>query len=124
VTTPDDPRDILGLLAAPAPDPALTARVVAAARPLLAANAQRSSARAWLRPLLVALLPLPLLIVVDTALVRTLHSVLAIALPDALSTYFAGQYALLLLLLATLGYASIPLLADRQSRAALEEGHV
>jgi hypothetical protein len=120
----DDPRDLLGPLATPAPDPALTARVVASARPLLAANARRATARAWLRPLLVALLPLPLLVAVDVTLVRALHALLAIVLPDALSTYFAGQYALLLLLLATLGYASIPLLADRQHRAVLEEGHV
>jgi hypothetical protein len=124
MTSPNDPRDLLGPIPAPAPDPALTARVVAAARPLLAANARHATARAWLRPLLVALLPLPLLVVVDTALVRTLHAVLALALPDALSMYFAGQYALLLLLLATLGYAAIPILAERQSRALLEEGHV
>lgn len=124
MTTPDDPRSLLGDLPTPPPGPELAARVVAAARPLLAAHARRATVRAWLRPLLVALLPLPLLVAIDVSLVRALHALLSIALPEALSTYLAAQYALLLLLLAALGYAAIPVLADRQSRAALEERHV
>jgi hypothetical protein len=122
-TTPDDPRDLLGPLATPPPRPGLTRDVLAAAALLLAAHARRTSARAWLRPLVVALLPLPLLVVADVWLVRTLHAVLSWVLPSIVSTYLVAQYALALLLLATLGYAAVPLLAERQMRTLPEDAH-
>ena len=123
MTTPDDPRDLLGPLAVPPPRPGLTRDVLAAAAPLLAAHARRTSARAWLRPLAVALLPLPLLVVADVWVVRTLHAALSWVLPSVLSTYFVAQYALALLLLATLGYAAVPILAERQMRSLPEDAH-
>jgi hypothetical protein len=120
----DDPRTLLGPLDTPPPPHDLVPRTLAAAAPLLAMHARRAGVRAWIRPLAVALLPLPLILVVDAAIVRGLHALLSIVLPDALSTYFAAQYALLMLLLLGLAYAAVPVLADRQARAALEEAHV
>ena len=122
--TTDDPRKLLGALETPPPSSDLVARTLDAAAPLLAAHARRAGVRAWLRPLVVALLPLPIILAVDAALVRALHELLSLVLPVALSTYLVGQYALLLLLLLGLGYAAVPVLADRQARAALEDAHV
>jgi hypothetical protein len=122
--TLDDPRDILGALETPPPPPHLVPRTLAAAAPLLAAHARRGRASAWARPLLVALLPLPLILAVDAVAVRTLHDLLSTVLPSALSTYFTAQYALMVMLLLGLAYAAVPVLADRQARAALEDAHV
>jgi hypothetical protein len=119
----DDPRDLLGPLETPPPPPDLVPRTLAAARPLLAAHARRGRANAWARPLVVALLPLPLILAVDVLAVRALHDLLSIVLPGALSTYFAAQYALMVLLLLGLAYAAVPVLVDRQARAALEDVH-
>jgi hypothetical protein len=55
--------------------------------------------------------------------VRTLHAVLSWVLPSIVSTYLVAQYALALLLLATLGYAAVPLLAERQMRTLPEDAH-
>jgi hypothetical protein len=120
----DDPRAILGPLDAPPPPPDLAARTMAAAAPLLAMRARRAHARAWVRPLLVTLVPLPAILALDAAIVRALHSLLSVVLPEALSTYFSAQYALLALLLLAIGYAAVPVIAERQARAALEEAHV
>jgi len=125
MTTPDDdPRSFLGPLDVPPPPADLTRRVLTAAAPLLAARARRATWRAWLRPLAVALVPLPLIVAADIALVRALYTVLALVLPSALSTYLVAQYALLITFLVATGYAAVPLLADRQSRAVLEDAHV
>jgi hypothetical protein len=120
----DDPRMLLGPLETPPPPHDLVPRTLAAAAPLLAAHARRAGVWAWARPLAVALVPLPIILAVDAALLRGLHALLSIVLPDALSTYFTAQYALLVLLLLGLAYAAVPVLADRQARAALEEAHV
>lgn len=120
----DDPRTLLGPLDTPPPPDDLVPRTLAAAAPLLAMHARRAGVGAWARPLAVALLPLPIILAVDAALVRGLHALLSIVLPDVLSTYFAAQYALLVLLLLGLAYAAVPVLADRQARAALEDAHV
>jgi hypothetical protein len=120
----DDPRALLGPLDTPPPPDDFVVRTLAAAAPLLAVNARRTSVWAWARPLAVALLPLPLILVVDAAIVSGLHTLLSFVLPDALSTYFAAQYALFMLLLLGLAYAAVPVLADRQARAALEDAHV
>jgi hypothetical protein len=122
--TDGDPRRVLGALDVPEMPAVLRARVLAAAAPLLAAHARRSSARLWLRPLAVALAPLPLVVVLNLTIVRLLHGLLATVLPDAVSTYLVVQHGLFVLLLAALTYAAVPLLADRQARAALEEMHV
>jgi hypothetical protein len=124
MTADDDPRAMLGPLDTPPPPADLTARTLAAVAPLLLAHARRAGVRAWLRPLAVALVPLPAILAVDAAIVRALHALLSTVLPAALSTYFTAQYALLVLLLLALAYAAVPVLAERQARAALEEAHV
>jgi hypothetical protein len=118
--TTDDPRTILGSLDVPAMPADLSSRVLAAAAPLLAAHMHRTSVRAWLRPLVVALLPLPLVVVANVAIARALYAVLSMVLPDAVSAYLVVQHALFVLLLLGATYAAVPLLADRQARAALE----
>jgi hypothetical protein len=124
VTERDELHALLGSLDAPEPPPALTARTLEAAAPLLALHAGRARWRAWLRPLAVSLLPLPAIIAADVALVRVLHGLLALVLPSPLSVYLVGQYALVLALLLSLAYAAVPLVAERQARARLEESHV
>ena len=119
----DDPRALLGALDTPAPPPDLTPRVMAAVAPLLAAHARRTSWRTFLRPLLVALLPLPLILAADVAIVTTLYTLLSFVLPAAVSTVLVVQYALFVLLSLALAYAAIPVLVDRQARATFEEAH-
>ncbi len=122
--TTDDPRTLLGPLETPSPPPDLVARTLVAAGPLLAAHARRARARSWLRPLVVALMPLPLILAVDAALARLLYGILSTVLPSAVSTYLVGQYALVVVLLLGGAYAAVPVLADRQARAAMESSHV
>lgn len=117
----DDPRRLLGPLDTPPPPFDLTARTLAAAAPLLAVHARRAGSRSWVRPLLVALVPLPLILAGDAAIIVGLHALLSLVLPAAISTYLVAQYALLVVLLLGLAYAAVPLLADRQARAALED---
>jgi hypothetical protein len=104
-----------------APPAALQACVLRAAAPLLAQHARRISWSGVLRPVAAALVPLPLVLLVDAYLVRTAHDVLQTLLPSALSTYLVFNYGALLALLLTLTYGAIPLLADRQMRLRHEE---
>jgi hypothetical protein len=120
----DDPRDLLGPLEVPPTSPDLVSKTLAAAAPLLVAHARRTRARVWLRPLVVALLPLPLVVAVDVLVARALYALLSLFLPDVVTTYLVAQYLLLMLLLVGLTYAAVPVLADRQAHALLEEAHV
>jgi hypothetical protein len=124
IVDPDDPRALLGALEPPPPPPDLVPRVLAAATPLLAAQARRASLRSVVRPLLVALLPLPLLVAANVLVAGALYAVLSFLLPAALSTYLVVQYALFALLSLALAYAAVPILVDRQARASFEEAHV
>lgn len=118
----DDPalRRLLDAPPVPPPSPDLTERTLVAAAPLLAVHARRAAVRSVLAPVLAALVPLPIVVGVDLALVRALHAVLALVLPVAVSTFVAVNYALLLALLLGTTYAAVPLLVDRQLRAGLE----
>ena len=64
-----------------------------------------------------------LILALDWFLVRGAHALLSGLLPDALSLYLAGSYAVLLATLLGLTYAAVPLLAARQLRPPLEEHH-
>ena len=119
----DDPRALLGALDTPPPPAHLLPRVLAATAPLLAAHARRASVRAFVRPLVVTLLPLPLIVVANVAVAGALYALLSLALPAAVSTYLVTQYVLFVLVLLGLAYAAVPLLVDRQARAAFEESH-
>ncbi len=108
---------------APAPpSPGLEAAVLHAAAPVLR---QARRARWWAvgRALAAALVPLPLVVLVDALLVRGLHAALDIVLPAGLSTYLVFNYAALLALLLSLTYAAVPLLVERQARSRWMEPH-
>jgi len=111
----------------PAPPPSLAPRVLAAAAPLLARNARRAAWRttwpAVARALAAALLPLPAILVFDVALVRAIYALLGAVLPHGLSLYLVVNHAALLVLLLTLTYAAVPVLAARQARLLLQDGH-
>jgi hypothetical protein len=102
----------------------LSARVCAAAAPLLAASAARRTRPAWAtvaRALGAALLPLPALVLLDVAIVRGAYALLSAVLPGALSFYLVLNYATLLALLLGLTYGAIPVLAERQARLRFGE---
>lgn len=109
----------------PPPSPALVPRVLAAAAPILALQATRLSRAVWTRiarAVAVALVPLPLVLLVNWFVVRTIHGVLSAWLPEALSLYLVTQYVVLIALLLGLTYAAVPVLAAR--RLAPEDAHV
>jgi hypothetical protein len=109
----------------PPPSSALATRVLAAAEPLLAARRRRVDWPLVLRALGAALLPLPLILVVDVALVGVAYQLLASVLPQALTTYLVANLATTLALLLALTYAAVPLLAARQQAAhSFEDAHV
>jgi hypothetical protein len=113
------------LAADPHPEPlsGLSARVLTAAAPLLARHAARARRRGLLAAVAAALVPLPVVLALNAALVLGLHHVLSAVLPAALSTWVVVHYAALLALLLAATYGSIPILAERQARRRLEEGH-
>ncbi|MBX3024420.1 hypothetical protein KF840_05860 [bacterium] len=91
---------------------ALSARALAAAGPELAARAAF-----WprlLRVLGVALMPLPLLVAANVALVAWLYALADAWLPHGVAIYLAASYALAALVGVGLSYASIPLLLARR----------
>jgi hypothetical protein len=119
-----------------APPPDLAARVLAAAAPLLVANAQAergqrataATARFDGVRLATALVPavllFPLLVLADVLLLRLLHGLLATLLPQPVTTYLVASYAALLAALVCLTFGAIPLLVQRQGAAPWKEGHV
>jgi len=104
------------------PAPGLSAAVLRVARPLLR-EARRARWAAVARALAAALVPLPLIVLLDATIVRALRSALAVVLPSGLSTYLAFNYAALLALLLSITYAAVPLLVERQARGRWMESH-
>jgi len=123
-------RAVAAALAAarpPVPAAALAARVRHAAEPVLASHARRAQEAGFAlwrtvgRAVAAALLPLPLLVLIDGWVLRAIYETLRAVLPDALSLYFVVNYTTLLALLLTVAYGAIPLLAERQTRLRHEE---
>jgi len=112
----------LATFAPPPPGPGLGAAVLRAARPVLR-QARRARWAAVARALAASLVPLPLIVLLDAAIVRALRSALAVVLPSGLSTYLAFNYAALLALLLAITYAAVPLLVERQARGRWMESH-
>jgi hypothetical protein len=108
---------------APAPPPALAARVRRAAGPLLERNAHRLAWRALARALGAALLPLPVILFLDVQALRAAYALLRSVLPDGLSLYVVFNQAATVTLLLALSYAAIPILAERQVRLRWRESH-
>lgn len=102
-----------------APSPALAARVLKAARPLLDAKRRHVARRALAAAVAAALVPLPLILMIDVWALGTIYDWLARVLPPALSFYLVVNYAAVLALLGALTYGAIPLLAERQARGLL-----
>ena len=102
---------------APAVPTGASARVLAAAAPLLAANAAQSARRRLVRALAAGLAPLPAILVLDFWLVRAGYDLLTRFLPDALSLYVVANWVGFLALLLALTYGAIPFLAARQGPA-------
>ena len=94
-----------------------SARVLAAAGPLLAANAARAARGRIVRALAAGLVPLPAILALDFWLVRTAYDLLTRFLPDALSLFVVANWVGLLALLLALTYGAIPFLAARQAPA-------
>ena len=116
-------RSVLATGRALAPPAALAARVRSAAAPLLARNARAATWRTVGRAVGAAMLPLPIVLLIDGYLVRAIYDTLSAVLPDALSLYFVLNYSVLLALLLTVAYGAIPLLAERQARLRREESY-
>ena len=62
---------------------------------------------------LLALLPLPLVLVYDAYLLGVVYGILTILLPSGVAAYVLLSYAACLLFLFALTYAAVPLLLDR-----------
>ena len=104
--------------AGPLPPPGLSERALRAAAVPLALHARRAAKPDWRGlawAVTVAVLPLPVVVYLDALLVRGAYRVLTVVLPDALSFYLVGSYAVVLALLLSLSYAAVPLLAARQA---------
>lgn len=98
----------------PEPSPALLGRIMSSARPILARNRRRAIWLLVARAVGAALLPLPLILLVDAYVLGEIHRLLSLVLPRTLTLYLvAGQASLIALLLA-ITYGAIPLLAERQ----------
>ena len=124
--TIDDPRldAVLRSYAAPLPSTQLTARVLAAAAPLLASYVP--AVPNWglvRRAVLVALLALPSALAVDAFLLQSAYRLFSVVLPHALSVALTVQYGLTLLLLLGGTFVVIPVLAGH-APARVEDAHV
>ena len=108
---------------AAAPSPALETRVLAAARPVLAARRRHVARRALAAAVAAALLPLPLIVMIDLWALQAIYDGLSRLLPATISFYLVANYAAVLALLGALTYGAIPLLAERQARGRHEALH-
>ncbi len=105
------------------PSPGLESRVLHAAAPILASRRHHAARPAVAAALAAALLPLPLILVIDVWALQAIYAGLSRLLPPALSFYLVVNYAAVLALLGTLTYGAIPLLAERQARGRHEVLH-
>jgi len=113
------------LAADPVPEtsPGFSKRRLRAAEPLLAANARRAAWTTLARALGAALVPLPVLLFVDAAILRWGYGLLTAVLPAPLGLYLVFSYAMTLTVLLALTYGAIPIVAERQLRLRLREAH-
>jgi hypothetical protein len=113
------------LRAAPDPGPApalLWAAIEQRTAPILDHHAETSPRLPSLAAVVAAaLLPLPILVPLNLLSLWGLHELLSTLLPSAVSLALVAGQATFLTLLLGLTYASVPLFANRQRRALLEE---
>jgi hypothetical protein len=99
--------------------PTLTPRVLAAAKPLLAEHARaarRLTSPQLLRAVTMALVLLPIVLLFDAYVLSGVYRVLSALVPAPVRTYLVFNLGAVVLLLITLTYAAVPLLAERQAR--------
>jgi len=96
---------------------------LAATGPLLAAKRRHATRHVLVAAVAAALLPLPLILMIDIWALGAIYGGLTRLLPPALSFYLVVNYAAVLALLGTLTYGAIPLLAERQARSQREALH-
>src|SRR5439155_901925 len=70
-----------------------------------------------------ALLPLPVILLLDFYLVRAAFALLTTILPTALGAYLVFNYTATFALLLALTYGAIPIFVERQVRLRREESH-
>ena len=96
--------------------------MLAAARPVLRRGGVPRGARSR-PPSPLALLPLPLIVMIDLWALQAIYDGLSRLLPATISFYLVANYAAVLALLGALTYGAIPLLAERQARGRHEALH-
>ena len=107
---------------APTPSPQTWAAIESQVDPILRRRARaQEKIPSMATALGAALLPLPVLIPLSLMALWVLHDLLSRILPAAVSGVLVAGQVILLALLLSLTYASVPFLADRQRRALLEE---
>jgi hypothetical protein len=106
----------------PQPSPELWSAIERRTTPILAHHAEATRrAPSLLAALGAALLPLPVLLPLNLLFLWGLRTLLDSVLPGAISLALVAGQGMLIVLLLSLTYASVPLLASRQRRALLEE---
>jgi hypothetical protein len=106
----------------PRPSPELWSAIERQTTPILDHHADATRrAPSLLAALGAALLPLPVLVPLNLLSLWGLRTLLDSVLPGAISLALVAGQGMLIVLLLSLTYASVPLLASRQRRALLEE---
>lgn len=105
----------LAAYAVPLDVAALSRRVTAALRPELARLASAWFWQRLARATVAALLPLPLILLLDVFALRFVYDWASTILPAALATYLVVSYAAAQLLLFAATYAAIPLVLARDA---------
>jgi hypothetical protein len=101
----------------PPADDRLVARTLMAAGPLLKSRARFAYRRRVAMALAAALVPLPVVVIYSRWLFGLMHSGLELLFPSGVADVLVGGYAICLLLVISLTFAAIPILADRKSFA-------
>jgi hypothetical protein len=99
----------------PPPDERLVARTLMAAVPLLKSRARARYRRRVATALAAALVPLPVVVIYSRWLLGLMHSGLELVFPGGVADVLVGGYSICLILVVSLTYAAIPILADRRS---------
>lgn len=105
----------LATYAVPLDVSALSRRVTAYLRPELARLASTWFWRRLSRAIVAALLPLPVILLLDMLLLRSVYGWASTLLPAAVATYLVVSYAAAQLLLFAATYAVIPLVLARDA---------
>ena len=99
----------------PPADARLVARTLVAAGPFLKSRARFAYRRRVATALAAALIPLPVVVIYSRWLFGLMHSGLELLFPGSVADALVTGYSICLILVVTLTYASIPILADRRS---------